>query len=111
MECESAPGQGTTFRVFLPRNEALPPLEAAPTAPAASTDVRGDETILLVDDEIMVRMVAETLLKKGVMFAGIDIIGGWLSEVNITCPALLNPDRASLKGFDGIAKSVNANIP
>ena len=55
--------------------------------------------------------VAETLLKKGVMFAGIDIIGGWLSEVNITCPALLNPDRASLKGFDGIAKSVNANIP
>lgn len=47
--------------------------------------------------------VAETLLKKGVMFAGIDMIGGWLSEINITCPALLTPDRSSLEGFDEIA--------
>jgi hypothetical protein len=51
--------------------------------------------------------VAETLLKRGVVFAGIDMIGGWLSEVNITCPALLNPDRSSLKGFDFIAKTID----
>ncbi len=50
--------------------------------------------------------VAETLMKRGVVFAGIDMIGGWLSEVNITCPALLGPDRASLKGFDQIAKTI-----
>lgn len=50
--------------------------------------------------------VAETLLKRGVIFAGIDMIGGWLSEVNITCPALLGPERASLKGFEPIAKVV-----
>jgi glutathione synthase len=54
--------------------------------------------------------VAENLLKKGVFFAGIDIIGGWLSEVNITCPALLSPDRSSLKNFENIAKSVDATI-
>jgi hypothetical protein len=35
------------------------------------------------------------------------MIGGWLSEVNITCPALLNPDRSSLKGFDFIAKTID----
>ena len=52
--------------------------------------------------------VAETLMKRGVLFAGIDMIGGWLSEVNITCPALLNPDRSSLKGFDQIAKAIES---
>ncbi len=52
--------------------------------------------------------VAETLLKRGVIFAGIDMIGGWLSEVNITCPALLSPDRASLKSFDQIALTIDA---
>jgi glutathione synthase len=51
--------------------------------------------------------VAETLMKRGVIFAGIDMIGGWLSEVNITCPALLSPDRSSLKGFDVIAITID----
>ena len=51
--------------------------------------------------------VAETLMKRGVVFAGIDMIGGWLSEVNITCPALLNPERASLKGFDQITRAID----
>jgi glutathione synthase len=50
--------------------------------------------------------VAETLLKKGVAFAGIDMIGGWLSEINITCPALLSPDRSSLEGFDQLAEAI-----
>jgi len=50
--------------------------------------------------------VAETLLKRGVIFAGIDMIGGWLSEVNITCPALLGPERSSLTGFEQIAKVI-----
>jgi glutathione synthase len=50
--------------------------------------------------------VAETLMRRGVIFAGIDMIGGWLSEVNITCPAMLSPDRASMKGFDLIANAI-----
>jgi len=50
--------------------------------------------------------VAETLLKKGVLFAGIDMIGGWLSEINITCPALLSPNRSSLEGFDELADAI-----
>jgi glutathione synthase len=54
--------------------------------------------------------VAETLMKRGIIFAGIDMIGGWLSEVNITCPALLNPERASLKGFEQIASTIESLI-
>ena len=54
--------------------------------------------------------VAETLLKRGVVFAGIDMIGGWLSEINITCPALLSPDRSSLEGFDQLAEAIMGDL-
>jgi two-component system cell cycle sensor histidine kinase/response regulator CckA len=65
MECQSTTGQGTTFKVFLPHNEVSALLDpASPATPDVPAEVRGDETILLVDDEIMVRMVAETLLKS-----------------------------------------------
>lgn len=64
MECESTPGRGTTFKVFLPRNDVPAPRETAPTLSADPAELGGTETILLVDDEIMVRMVAETLLRS-----------------------------------------------
>jgi glutathione synthase len=54
--------------------------------------------------------VAETLYKKGVVFAGIDMIGGWLSEINITCPAMLSSDRSSLRGYDHIAHTIQQII-
>ena len=50
--------------------------------------------------------VGDSLLKEGVYFAGLDLIAGWLSEVNITCPALLRPDRESLEGFDLMARQI-----
>jgi signal transduction histidine kinase len=59
----SEPGRGSTFRIYFPRVEdaadALP-LTAPPTAP------RGTETILLVEDEEMVRrLVARVLGELG----------------------------------------------
>jgi signal transduction histidine kinase/CheY-like chemotaxis protein/HAMP domain-containing protein len=64
MDCQSLPGQGTIFSVFLPRNEVPTALQASIAPTPSPAELRGDETILLVDDEIMVRMVAETLLKS-----------------------------------------------
>jgi PAS domain S-box-containing protein len=56
-------GQGTTFRVFLPSVRQLAPEERSagpePSRPAA---VRGWETVLLVEDEPMVRDLARTFL-------------------------------------------------
>ena len=57
-------GKGTTFRIYLPRFEgAIPELEE-PKQAAAST--RGSETIMLVEDEEVVRlMVMEVLRGEG----------------------------------------------
>jgi CheY-like chemotaxis protein len=57
----SAPGRGTTFKVYLPRTEA-PGAEADETPPAA--DARGNESILLVEDDAAVRAVARRALSE-----------------------------------------------
>ncbi len=61
--CESAPGQGTTFRLFFPvaagASEAVDSITATEPAPVA-----GSETILLVEDEESVRVVAAAALER-----------------------------------------------
>jgi signal transduction histidine kinase/CheY-like chemotaxis protein/ABC-type uncharacterized transport system substrate-binding protein len=60
---ESEPGRGATFQVLIPILQTAP--EAAP-APTFAEVPRGDERILLVDDEEMVaRMVAQLLDSLG----------------------------------------------
>jgi PAS domain S-box-containing protein len=58
----SHPGKGTTFNVYLPRVEIpieLPLVNAVPTKRS-----QGSETILLVQDEEMLRMLARAALEK-----------------------------------------------
>jgi PAS domain S-box-containing protein len=55
IEWESAPGAGTTFRVYFPR--AAPSVAGAAPAVARPTS-RGTETILVVEDEPAVREIA-----------------------------------------------------
>jgi PAS domain S-box-containing protein len=58
---ESEPGQGTTFKVYLPRVA-----EAARSAAAPARDLpfaRGTETVLLVEDEEVVRRLARRALE------------------------------------------------
>jgi two-component system, cell cycle sensor histidine kinase and response regulator CckA len=52
-------GQGTTFKIYLPRIEK--PLAAAPAA--QSVDVRGWETVLLVEDAAALRELGRELLE------------------------------------------------
>ena len=60
---DSAPGSGTTFTIYLPRVDALPDAAAPHAAPG---DVGGTETVLLVEDNEMVRAFAcEVLRRRG----------------------------------------------
>ena len=54
-------GAGTTFKVYLPRTDRA--LVAAPH-PEPGLALRGTETILLVEDEEQVRLVASAILRR-----------------------------------------------
>ena len=61
VEVESAPGRGSTFRVYLPRVE--PGMQAG--APAGPRDwPRGTETVLLAEDEPALRGLTEIILRQ-----------------------------------------------
>ena len=62
IEVYSEAGHGATFKVYLPRTDAVPVPEPAPTAPATA---RGTETILLVEDNDGVRRVSARTLRDG----------------------------------------------
>ncbi len=59
IEVDSEPGEGTVVRVYLPVSHQQ---EAAPAESGAEKIVRGRGTILVVDDEELVRLSTEALL-------------------------------------------------
>ncbi|WCT74886.1 response regulator [Sphingomonas naphthae] len=63
---ESAPGQGTTFVIYLPVHQAADQPLVQPLAPKIepASDLWGTGTILLVEDDAMVRAVAERSLSR-----------------------------------------------
>jgi CheY-like chemotaxis protein len=61
VECVSEPGRGTDFDIYLPRTAVTPPV--AP-APAEAPPTGGHETILLVDDEPVIRNLGRTVLQR-----------------------------------------------
>ncbi|HCF58896.1 MAG TPA: hypothetical protein DFS52_13005 [Myxococcales bacterium] len=65
----SEPGQGTTFKVYLPRVD-LPATETRRRSSAAM--VTGNETVLVVEDESAVRKLAERILR----LAGYRVLSG-----------------------------------
>jgi len=67
----SAPGAGTTFRIHLPRVDA--PVEAARAAPPVTAPAAGTETVLVAEDEQIVRVLIRKVLEQAgytVLLAG-----------------------------------------
>jgi two-component system cell cycle sensor histidine kinase/response regulator CckA len=64
----SEPGKGTVFKIYFPRVAA--PAEPIAPAPAPRGAARGTETVLVVEDEVMVRTLAVRVLRQ----AGYDVL-------------------------------------
>ncbi|MBI5584535.1 MAG: PAS domain S-box protein [Deltaproteobacteria bacterium] len=58
----SEPGRGAIFKIYLPRYTI--PVEPLPPENAASPMARGQETILLVEDELTLLEVGKTMLER-----------------------------------------------
>jgi two-component system cell cycle sensor histidine kinase/response regulator CckA len=56
----SAPGRGTSLTVYVPRTDALP----SQSQPLPALRLRGDETILLVEDDDQLRRLARVALQQ-----------------------------------------------
>jgi two-component system, cell cycle sensor histidine kinase and response regulator CckA len=107
IECDSQPGSGTTFRVYLPRGEKIP-VEKKP-APAAfaktSRSAPSAERILVVDDDALVRAVSARLLSSVgyKVFTAVDGIEAleWLrTPGNVADLVLLDVSMPRLSGHD-----------
>jgi glutathione synthase len=48
--------------------------------------VKGDKRIVLVDGVAKGAVIGPALRKRGLIFVGIDVIDGYLTEINVTCP-------------------------
>jgi PAS domain S-box-containing protein len=110
---ESVEGEGTTMRVFLPRIEAPAEREAAPAA--AEPVARGSETLLVVEDEELVRELVREFLES----AGYTVIEApdaeaalLLAEANREAIDLLVTD-VILPGMNGLdlAVQLSASMP
>jgi two-component system cell cycle sensor histidine kinase/response regulator CckA len=86
ISCSSEIGKGTTFRVYFPRvtqDEAVP----APL-PTHTESVGGSETVLVVEDENLVRKLVRTILESRGYFV-LDAQGG--EEAFCVCKSHIGP--------------------
>lgn len=125
IEVSSAPGSGTTFRVFLPASVrvAEAAASAAPAAPpttqAGSVDVLRGKTVLLVEDEDALRPVAERMLKRlgcRVLAAanGEAALALWQAhrgEIDLLLTDLVMPGRLDGKALAARLKADRPDLP
>jgi two-component system cell cycle sensor histidine kinase/response regulator CckA len=115
---DSAPGEGTSFTIYLPRHRAAPRPMTAPGAEEkkpiieAKTDLTGVGTILLVEDEDAVRMFAARALKgKGYRVlearngeGALDILNAEAIDLMVSDIVMPGMDGATLARFLRVEK-------
>ena len=114
-EVASKPGSGTTFRVFLPRVKETPPPARGRSGVRQIPLARGSETILLVEDEALVRKLASDVLAgRGytVLSAASGAEARALAEANadaialvvsdVVMPGMSGPEMANLLAARGL---------
>ena len=62
IEVTSEVEQGTTFTIFFPASDEMPPAAASPQSTIVPALTRGSETVLVVEDEVVLREMARDFL-------------------------------------------------
>jgi DNA-binding response OmpR family regulator len=93
IDCMSAPGKGTCFRIYFPASEGAPE-ETEGAAVKLEPIPSGSETVLIVDDDGSIRTAVKTLLSS----AGYNVLLAASGRQAIECYSDLNvpPDLVIL---------------
>jgi hypothetical protein len=98
---ESELGKGSTFRIYLPRVAATPPLPYK--KPGQKKSLTGTETILVLEDEVSVRHISVRVLRN----LGYEVLEAAHAEREASSPSAMvrrnrsAPDRHGHAGKSG----------
>jgi len=96
----SAPGSGTTFKIYLPRTSAIP--QRGQIEPLSAQTPRGDKTVLLVEDEPQVLELGSKFLQR----CGYTVLSASTPEAALGLAAR-HPGRIHLLVTDMIMPGMN----
>jgi glutathione synthase len=89
-------------RIILVDGEAMGAINRVPAAGEARSNMhvggRPEKTTLTEREREICRRIGPALRDRGLIFVGIDVIGGYLTEINVTSPTGLQ----EVARFDGI---------
>ncbi len=113
IECESTPNEGSNFHILIPRSEKAPiPIPVPPSPPTG-----GQETILLVDDEPMIRELGKTILTSygyRVLLAndGLEAVEIYQQNADAIELVLLDLTMPNLSGKDALQqiREIDPNV-
>ncbi len=78
-------------RIFLLAGEVLGAVNRIPRGPEDIANIHQGATVapttITARDREIVGTVAPTLIRRGLWMAGLDVIGGYLTEINVTSPS------------------------
>jgi PAS domain S-box-containing protein len=111
LEVESAPGAGTTFRVYLPRAEG--PVTAGKSLPGLVNRARPTETVLLVEDEAAVRSLARralelegyAVLEASTGHEALAVCGGHAGPIHLLATDVVMPGMSGREVADRLMSS------
>jgi PAS domain S-box-containing protein len=113
IDVTSEKGQGTTFTIFLPATQKA----AEDQTDAAAELIRGDGTLLVVDDEELVLDVAANMLEELGYTAlkahsgteAVDIFNAHRDEIKLVLLDIIMPDMGGSEVYDKI-KMINPDV-
>ena len=89
-------------RIILVDGEAMGAINRVPASGEARSNMhvggRPEKTVLTAREREICAAIGPTLREQGLIFVGIDVIGDWLTEINVTSPTGLQ----EIARFDGV---------